>query len=548
MLSTPSTGPSNFGKESAFLVAYPCPMDIVTYMVPDLRKLLRQHIAQMRPYTVTFQSPSSAVVFTKNPSVKDSLCNHKEYATRWADGETPVCVCSTLTPYQTSSTSNSNHLHLDGDSLTLPTPSLTSIATGSLQNKIFPSRKEIWKSLQKAFVQWHQRNGIPAIPTRFLEELWTTSWSQHSQQLHNHISHSDITQCTKLFPGAVFHNEDKRATSLRIYCPCLYFECLQKTFSDDNVFKRLDASPESLIQSTLTTLQRRFKKQYPWSLGKGRTLPNAYVLPKRKKQFPSGRPIVSFFAAPFRPMLNCIAKLLYQVMPVAFPHNLAKGDVFELIQLLKQGDLDSHPTPQIHNQDLAGFFTSIDTDRFVTSWHLTLHFLSFTMNTQPDELFSVKPSVGNQQGDVVKGRTCRTLNVTRKIYIRDIESIIRASLEMTQFSIGTAVFQQIRGSPMGSPLSPALCLMVVALSEEVWFRTYEAQLSNMNLASRCLRYVDNRLCLPDSSWATEPAFELFLHPDFYGKPLSWRLNRTRSSLASSWSLTPSHYDTHHLVI
>ena len=93
------------------------------------------------------------------------------------------------------------------------------------------------------------------------------------------------------------------------------------------------------------------------------------------------------------------------------------------------------------------------------------------MNTQPDELFSVKPSVGNQQGDVVKGRTCRTLNVTRKIYIRDIEPIIRASLDMTQFSIGTAVFQQIRGSPMGSPLSPALCLMVVALSEEVWFRT-----------------------------------------------------------------------------
>ena len=93
---------------------------------------------------------------------------------------------------------------------------------------------------------------------------------------------------------------------------------------------RLEASPESLIQSTLTKLQRRFKKSYPWSLGKGRALPNAYVLPKRKKQFLSGRPIVSFFAAPFRPMLNCIAKLICQILPMAFPHNLAKGDVFEL--------------------------------------------------------------------------------------------------------------------------------------------------------------------------------------------------------------------------
>ena len=72
---------------------------------------------------------------------------------------------------------------------------------------------------------------------------------------------------------------------------------------------------------------------------------------------------------------------------------------------------------------------------------------------------------------------------------------------------------------MGSPLSPALCLMVVALSEEVWFRTYESQLTNMDLTSRLLRYVDNRLCLPDPSWIDDPAFKLFLHPDFYGNPI-----------------------------
>ena len=106
------------------------------------------------------------------------------------------------------------------------------------------------------------------------------------------------------------------------------------------------------------------------------------------------------------------------------------------------------------------------------------------MSTHPDEIFSVKPTTGNTQGDVVKGRTCRTLNVTRKIYIRDVESIILMSLAMTTFSIGEAVFEQIRGSPMGSPLSPALCLMVVALAEEIWYRTFSSTLSNLDLASR----------------------------------------------------------------
>jgi len=77
-------------------------------------------------------------------------------------------------------------------------------------------------------------------------------------------------------------------------------------------------------------------------------------------------------------MLNCIAKLIYQLLPKAFPHNLAKGDVFDFIKLLKTTDFDAIPTPQIYNQDLAGFFTSIDTDRFLDSWRLTLQYLSST--------------------------------------------------------------------------------------------------------------------------------------------------------------------------
>ena len=50
------------------------------------------------------------------------------------------------------------------------------------------------------------------------------------------------------------------------------------------------------------------------------------------------------------------------------------------------------------------------------------------MSTDPDEIISVKATPGNTTGDVVKGRTCRTLNVTRKIFIRDIERIILMSL------------------------------------------------------------------------------------------------------------------------
>ena len=61
----------------------------------DLRKLMTNHIAMMKPHLTTLQQPSTAVVFTKNPSVMDSLCNHTEFATRWADGEEPIHVRAT---------------------------------------------------------------------------------------------------------------------------------------------------------------------------------------------------------------------------------------------------------------------------------------------------------------------------------------------------------------------------------------------------------------------------------------------------------------------
>ncbi|CAK9100709.1 unnamed protein product, partial [Durusdinium trenchii] len=460
-----------------------------------LRKLMTSHSHQVQYFNITLQAPSTSIVFTKYPSVMDSLCNFKDIASQWAAAEAPLCACEHLRPFSRLEPSDhTQHLYINGDDIThLHTKhpaAFVSIATGSLQNKIFPPKKDIFDSLKEAFRVWTHKNRLPPMPLRILEEIWNTAWPSHSTNLQQHITHRDIVAFRKLFPHAVFHNEDKRASSLRIYCPHLYYQCLTKTFSDPAIFRTLSDDPTTIVMNTVTKLQRRFRRQYPWALGKGRDLPNAYVLPKRKKQFTQGRPIVSFVSAPFRPMLNCVAKLLYNLIALAFPHNLAKG-----------------------------FFTSIDTSRFVDSWYLTLRYLSSKMSTGPDEILSVNPKKGNTPGDVVKGRACRTLNVTRKIYIRDIESIITMSLQMTQFSIGNKVFEQIRGSPMGSPLSPALCLMVVALSEEVWYRTFQTTLATLDLSSRLLRYVDNRLCLVNRSWLDDPAFTTFLHPMFYGEPI-----------------------------
>ena len=72
---------------------------------------------------------------------------------------------------------------------------------------------------------------------------------------------------------------------------------------------------------------------------------------------------------------------------------------------------------------------------------------------------------------------------------------------------------------MGSPLSPALCLMVVSISEQIWHNTFHLLLFNHHLFIRHVRYVDNRLIFGDKRLTTFAPYEVLLDDGFYGKPI-----------------------------
>ena len=101
------------------------------------------------------------------------------------------------------------------------------------------------------------------------------------------------------------------------------------------------------------------------------------------------------------------------------------------------------------NQDLAGFFTSIDQDRFIGAWLMLLDFLRPHMDVSDNEAFSVYPGKTNNPGDIIKGRTFRRLNVTRKIIIRDVPDLLRSALNMQTFALGHQfnVFNSVVAAP-----------------------------------------------------------------------------------------------------
>ena len=330
----------------------------------------------------------------------------------------------------------------------------------------------------EAFQKWCKRSAIPPPPDFWIRQCFDPLWQDHQVRVTSHLTSKSAKQIQDLFPESVFHNEDEKASSLLIYCPVHYHQSIHSTFTDAKVFCPLLSSPLSTLELTKAHLTNLWGKTYPWSMGRGNTLPSAYILPKGKKYYKSGRPIISFFGAPFRPMLNALAKLLYQLVPEACPNHFALGDVYTLLSHLKTF-AQSHPSIaplRISNQDLAGFFISIDVPRFLTAWNLVLHFLTHKMDLNPEAYFSIFPNKANNPGDLIKGRTFRSLNVTRKLKIGDITELIISSLQMQSFSLGSNVYTQVQDSPMGSPLSPALCLMVVSVHEEIWHSTYSTYL------------------------------------------------------------------------
>ena len=507
------------GKPAPRASALRAPWSLSPNLQSQLKKFLRQWHLQMLDHQVPCHTPSFKTVFIKHSAVLDILCNHKQAIEDWSTSNPATCCCKSWSGYKTAALNPSApHWVLSGSLLhSLLPPELAVIAEGSLLNKVFPSKKEYFNQMRLAIKTWTKKNGLPSMPQASISDLCHHLWSEHTQQVTNHITKSSINQLQSTFEGAIFHCEDKHASSLRIYCPCLYYQSIESTFQDLSIFEPLPDEPSSIVTSLVESLHRQHGKAYPWAVGPGRQLPAGYILAKRKKDFQSGRPIISFVESPFRPMLNILARLIFQLIPSACPDHFATGDVYTLLSILREAPVDADLI--LVNQDLAGFFTSIDQERFIRSWFMLLDFLRPKMNVCDDEVFSVYPGKSNNPGDIIKGRTFRRLNVTRKIVIKHVPDLIKSALDMQTFALGKRCVRQCRGSPMGSPLSPALCLMVVSISEQIWSNTFRHLMSNHHLFIRHIRYVDNRLIFGDKRLTELAPYEVLLDDGFYGKPI-----------------------------
>ena len=115
------------------------------------------------------------------------------------------------------------------------TTSLTRIrgVSGHCRRLLVEQGLSFQKGIPKPAQTWATRldKAKRPIPNSEISDFSQHLWTEHSKHVTCHITKPSINSFQKTFGGCYLPCEDKQASSLRIYCPCLYYyQAIEKLF------------------------------------------------------------------------------------------------------------------------------------------------------------------------------------------------------------------------------------------------------------------------------------------------------------------------------
>ena len=205
-----------------------------------LRQMLLTWYFGIKDTVVTFHEPSFKIVYVKHPSLMEAICNHKAAIHDWSDDIAPPCTCATLKKFPSARATpnlNAEHWVLDGALLAPLLPGqLAQVVGGSLNNKIFPNKKDLKKLFFEAIHNWSKLNSIPCPPDHWVLQYFEPIWQDHNNRITEHLTAATIQQLQEQFKDCIF---TRRTNEL---LPYVFFVRVN-TF---NASRRLSMIPQSL--------------------------------------------------------------------------------------------------------------------------------------------------------------------------------------------------------------------------------------------------------------------------------------------------------------
>ena len=379
--------------------------------------------------------------------------------------------------------------------------------------------------------EWIEHHDLVRYDEKEVRAVWERLWREHEQALEGHWTVTQINRLKSHSKGLIWHVRDHEGAHSHVFCPVKYWMMLQNTFTADSIFLPVGLSASAVMTQMEQAVPEHILNAFPFKFSSRKSRVSwAYILPKFKKDWKAGRPIVSFSAHPARQFLVIMARVTEMLVAEVCPHTRPYNDAILLWQAIHQlfGQTDSlYPAPDLlalHNQDLSGFFVSIPVERFMITFRLLLTKFYGCVDEDLENTLSNATITVDLTNDLsvmktIRGRHCLIHDKHIAVPMRLFLDAVRVSFKFTLFTVGGQTIQQLRGAPMGSHFSPAACHAVVSLYEHMYFGHCLLQSARMPTFGLVVRYVDNRLALLHHSCDKQSVVRAFLHPDVYIPPI-----------------------------
>lgn len=441
----------------------------------DVKKEIMTLLYDLPKFIRKIINSKISIVFTKRNNIEDILCNHRRFSRNISYND-PVCSCgmedSKAKKHVIIKLEDSNLLSNEEKKLIR----LKDIPLPHSPNNYYNMKIEINNFISK-FLKEKNMNLLEKI--NLISKKLTKQ--KYMKNMNKFILEKEIINIKTKLKKWIIAPIDKNNGAAVLICPVLYKNMLLENFKwigGKKKYKR-----KMLHTQVIIAKMKTFGKKYPnISINKNGVIPNAYILPKNK-DVRKTRPIVSYSNHPIRNLLKVASRGLFHVLKHAPIKHFSITKTHSTMEFIKNIDLIDNGKNMLIKGDIKEMFTNLDHNELIKTinWY-TKMYKKYTK----DEFISIKlrGRIETHSGIFNKSKKCEFKYLT----LEEIKEIAIFDITNAYLKLGGFVLQQVKGIPMGSPLSPILAIMYCARAENYFLESLDTRIN-----IRGVRYIDDLL-------------------------------------------------------
>ena len=237
-----------------------------------VKRWLKRFLRTRKHVAIPFHLPKCNVREAAHTKVADALYN----PFRWQDfdlfnPELLPCPCDKLLHQHTRLENIDGHICATLGQLDLP-QQLNILQSINSYSTVYPTKNTYMEEVTKTFQNWLKKHGFPTHDIDNFEILLQDLWSLHLEELQE-TPRLTIGHISKLreFLGneVVIHHADHQNQNARVFCPQLYFRGCRNTWTDPQLFTKLEITPQQAIENVQRLAKPWLQKQYKCGINWG---------------------------------------------------------------------------------------------------------------------------------------------------------------------------------------------------------------------------------------------------------------------------------------